>query len=127
MGMVRLQQNPKAKSKEAYLANISGGGIGLYSHKRLRLVETYYIRPMSWNNLDELCTIKAEGDFIIASFKFTSMTDQSLIASRNGFFSLFVCNPIPLTMGKGWDGGGYRGHPPTFNPPIPRRRRSYFF
>jgi hypothetical protein len=33
-GMVRLQQNPKAKSKEAYLANISGGGIGLYSHKR---------------------------------------------------------------------------------------------
>jgi len=31
---------------------------------------------MSWNNLDELWTIKAEGDFIMASFKFTSMTDQ---------------------------------------------------
>ena len=76
MGMVRLQQNPKAKSKEAYLANISGGGIGLYSHKRLRLGETYYIRPMSWNNLDELWTIKSEGDFIMAGFKFTSMTDR---------------------------------------------------
>jgi hypothetical protein len=76
MGMVRLQQNLRYKSKEAYLANISGGAIGLYSHKRLRLGETYYIRPMSWNNLDELWTIKAEGDFIMASFKFTSLTDQ---------------------------------------------------
>src|SRR5208337_2432950 len=81
MGMVRLQQNPKAKGKEAYLASISRGGIGLYTRKWVRLGETYYIRPMSWNNLDELWTVKAvwckaEGDFIMAGFKFTSMTDQ---------------------------------------------------
>jgi hypothetical protein len=81
MGMVRLQQDPEAKSKEAYLANISRGGIGLYTHKRVRLRETYYIRPMSWNNLDELWTVKAvwckaEGDLFMAGFKFTSMTDQ---------------------------------------------------
>jgi len=83
MGMVRLQQNPKAKGKEAYLANISRSGIGLYTHKWVRLGETYYIRPMSWSNLDELWTVKAvwckaEGDFIMAGFKFTSMTDQEL-------------------------------------------------
>jgi hypothetical protein len=29
-------------------------------HQRWWLGETYYIRPMSWNNLDELWTIKAE-------------------------------------------------------------------
>ena len=83
MGMVRLQQNPKARGKEAYLANISRGGIGLYTHKWVRLGETYYIRLMSWDNLDELWTVKAawckvEGDFIMAGFKFTSMTDQEL-------------------------------------------------
>ena len=81
MGMVRLQQNPKAKGKEAYLANISRRGIGLYTRKWVRLGETYYIRPMSWNNLDELWTVKAvwckgEGDLIMAGFKFTSMTDE---------------------------------------------------
>lgn len=81
MGMVRLQPNPNAKGKEAYLASISRGGIGLYTRKWVRLGETYYIRPMSWNNLDELWTVKAvwckaEGDFIMAGFKFTSMTDQ---------------------------------------------------
>ena len=81
MGMVRLQQSPKAKSKEAYLANISCGGIGLYTHKRVRLGETYYIRPMSWNDLDELWTVeavwcKADGNCIMAGFRFTSMTDQ---------------------------------------------------
>jgi hypothetical protein len=81
MGMVRLQPNPNAKGKEAYLASISRGGIGLYTRKWVRLGETYYIRPMSWNDLDELWTVKAvwckaEGDFIMAGFKFTSMTDQ---------------------------------------------------
>jgi hypothetical protein len=81
MVMVRLQQNLKAKSREAYLTNISRGGIGLYTHKRVQVGETYYIRPMSWINLDGLWTVKAiwckaEGDFIMAGFKFTSMTDQ---------------------------------------------------
>ena len=81
MGLVRLQQSSKAKSKEAYLANISRDGIGLYTHKRVRRGETYYIRPISWNDLDELWAVeavwcKAEGDFIMAGFKFTSMTDQ---------------------------------------------------
>ena len=83
MGMVRLQQNPKAKGKEAYLASISRGGIGLYTHKWVRAGETYYIRPISWNDLDELWTVKAvwskvEGEFIMAGFKFTSMTDEEL-------------------------------------------------
>jgi hypothetical protein len=81
MGIVRLQPFHKAKSKEAYLANISRDGIGLYTHKRVQLGETYYIRPMSWTNLNELWVVKAvwckaEGDFIMAGFKFTSMTDQ---------------------------------------------------
>ena len=79
--MVRLQQDPKAKSEKVYLVNISRGGIGLYTHNRVRPGETYYINPMSWINLDELWTVKAvwckaEGDFIMAGFKFTSMTDQ---------------------------------------------------
>jgi len=83
MGMVRLKQNPKAKGKEAYLASISRGGIGLYTHKWVRVGETYYIRPISWNNLDDLWTVKAvwskvEGDLIMAGFKFTSMTDEEL-------------------------------------------------
>jgi len=91
MGMVRLQQNPKAKGKEAYLANISRDGIGLYTHKWVRRGETYYIRPMSWSNLDELWTVKAvwckaEGDFIMAGFKFTSMTDQELDRIKGRLF-----------------------------------------
>jgi hypothetical protein len=81
MGMVRLQQKSKGKSKEAYLANISRGGIGLYTYKRVWAREIYYIRPISWTNFDELWTVKAvwckaEGDFFMAGFKFTSMTDQ---------------------------------------------------
>ena len=81
MGMVQLQQSPKGKGRESYLANISRDGIGLYTHKRVRPRQTYYIRPMSWNDLDELWTVKAvwckaEGDFIMAGFKFTSMTDE---------------------------------------------------
>ena len=83
MGMVRLLQDPKAKGKEVYLANISRDGIGLYTHKWVRVGETYYVRPISWNNLNELWTVKAvwckaEGNFIMAGFKFTSMTDQEL-------------------------------------------------
>jgi hypothetical protein len=94
MGMVRLQQNVKAKSKEAYLANISRGGIGLYTHKRVRVGETYYIRPMSWANLDELWAVKAawckaEGDFIMAGFKFTSITDQEFDRIRERLFLSF--------------------------------------
>ena len=81
MGMVRLLQSPEDKGKEAYIANISRDGIGLYTRKQVRPGETYYIRPMSWNNLDELWAAKAvwykaEGDCIMAGFRFTSMTDQ---------------------------------------------------
>jgi len=81
MGMVRLLQSPEDKGKEAYIANISRDGIGLYTRKQVRPGEIYYIRPMSWNNLDELWAAKAvwckaEGDCIMAGFRFTSMTDQ---------------------------------------------------
>jgi hypothetical protein len=81
MGMVQLQQSPKGKGRESYLANISRDGIGLYTHKRVRPRQTYYIRPMSWNDLDELWVVKAvwckaEWDCIMAGFKFTSMTDE---------------------------------------------------
>ena len=81
MGIVRLKQSPKGKGKEAYIANISRGGIGLYNYKRVRPGETYYIRPISWNNPAELWGVKAvwckaEGDFIMTGFKFTSMTNQ---------------------------------------------------
>jgi hypothetical protein len=77
MGMVRLQQTPKQRT-EVRVANISRGGIDLY-HKWVRAGEAYYISPISWNKLDELWAVtavwcKAEGDFIMAGFKFTSMT-----------------------------------------------------
>jgi hypothetical protein len=46
---------------------------------------------MSWSNLDELWTVKAvwckaEGDFIMAGFKFTSMTDQELDRIKGRLF-----------------------------------------
>jgi hypothetical protein len=81
MGMVRLQQSTEDRGKEAYIANISRDGIGLYTRKQVSPGETYYIRPMSWDNLDELWAAKAvwckvDGDCIMAGFRFTSMTDQ---------------------------------------------------
>jgi hypothetical protein len=81
MGMVQLQQSPKGKRQEAYLANISRDGIGLYIHKRISPGKTYYIRPMSWNNLDELWTARAvwckpEGDCMMAGLKLISITHQ---------------------------------------------------
>jgi len=81
MGMVRLQKTPTSKGTEVYVANISRGGIGLYTHKWVRAGEAYHISPISWNKLNELWAVtavwcKAEGDFIMAGFKFTSMTHQ---------------------------------------------------
>jgi PilZ domain len=81
MGMVRLQQSPTSKGTEVYVANISRGGIGLYTHKKVQAGETYYIRPISWDNIDELWAVKAvwckaEGDVFMAGFKFTSTTHQ---------------------------------------------------
>ncbi len=83
MGMVQLNQRLKGKSKEAYLANISRDGIGLYIHKRVRPGQTYYIRPMSWNDFDDLWVVRAvwnkpEGDCVMAGFKFASMTDKDV-------------------------------------------------
>ncbi len=92
--MIRLQQSPTSKSKEAYIANVSRGGIGLYSHKRVRLGETYYIRPISWNSPAELWKVKAvwckaEGDFIMAGFKFLSMGDQDFDRFKKQFLLSF--------------------------------------
>jgi hypothetical protein len=94
MGMVQLQQSPKGKSKEAYIANISRGGIRLYTHKRVRPGETYYIRPISWDSPGELWEVKAvwckaEGDFIVAGFKFISMTDQDFDRIEKRFHPSF--------------------------------------
>ena len=88
MGMVQLQQ--KGKSKEAYLANISRDGLGLYTHKRVRMGQTYYIRPMSWNDLDELWVVKAVwckavGDCIMARFEFALMTDKEFDRIKKAF------------------------------------------
>jgi hypothetical protein len=81
MSMVQIKEFPNGKSKEAYLANISRDGIGLYIHKRVRPGQTYYIRPMSPNYRDELWAVKAiwckpVRDCFAAGFEFTLMTDK---------------------------------------------------
>ena len=90
MGVVRLQRGPLGKSKEAYIANISRGGIGLYSHKPVRPGETYCICPTSWDSPARLWDVKAvwcraAGDFFMAGFKFISMTYHDFDRMKKDF------------------------------------------
>ena len=92
MSMVQLQQN--GKSKEAYLTNFSRDGIGLYTYKRVRTGQTYYVRPMSWNDLDEPWVVKAVwckvvGDCVIARFQFALMTDKEFDRIKGAFQKIY--------------------------------------
>jgi hypothetical protein len=121
MGMVRLQEGPWGKSKEAYIANISRGGIGLYSHKPVRPGETYCICPTSWDSPAKLWEVKAvwckaAGDFFMAGFKFISMTYHDFDRFKKHFclsFSLESRQPPGLLVDKTGIGSFKRSTKPT--------------
>ncbi|HUK55218.1 MAG TPA: PilZ domain-containing protein [Nitrospiria bacterium] len=94
MGMVRVRLPGDSKAVEAYLANISRGGIGIYLHKKTRVGEKLRIAVPSKDKDDqeeefgaEVAWISRAGELYMVGVRFESMTKDKYHAVLTSLFS----------------------------------------
>ncbi len=94
MGLVRVTLSGEPKSREAYLANISWGGIGIYLHKKVQAGQKLRITVQLKNRegQEEEDQIGAHvswsnpiGDLCMAGLQFEEMTKEKYAAVLKSF------------------------------------------
>lgn len=95
MGLIRVTLSGESKSQEAYLANISRGGIGIYLHKKVQMGQKLWVTVrlndregqeveeqigahVSWSN--------PIGDLCMAGLQFEKMSREKYSAVLKSLF-----------------------------------------
>ncbi len=97
MGLLRITLSGESRSREAYLANIGRGGIGIYLHKDVKLgrkmMITLYLKDKAGREKKEQVNARVmwsipTGDLCMAGLQFERMSKEKYELVFKGLFVL---------------------------------------